>query len=64
MIVMRLSKRSTSGPPSRPKTVYGRNWKAASAPRARGEPVGEWVSSTIIHAWAMFCTQVPEIETA
>ena len=64
MIVVRLSKRSTSGPPSRPKTVYGRNWKAASAPRASGDPVGEWVSSTISHAWAMFCTQVPEMETA
>ncbi len=44
--------------------VYGRNWKAASAPRASGDPVGEWVSSTMSHAWAMFCTQVPEMETA
>ena len=59
-MVIRLLKRSTRGPPKRPSTVYGRYWKSASSPRARGE----WVSSMISHAWAVFCTQVPVTDTS
>ena len=57
---LRVSKRSTTTPPSGPKKVTGRNWQAVTRPSSVLLPV----SCSTSQPWATVCIQVPASETA